>query len=298
VRGGPGYCICNDHHVNPTVTETAVVTLIDGTSGGDSANPLSSDSSGFGPETASLDITADDLPVPCPGCYHIEVVYSNGDSETERPSLPPPPPMPSGGWGRLSDFGDDLSFYSGRSDIQRIPGCDECALEALRRGESLGPIEHYGKYEKMFVDPLLAQFAAVSVAGGVAAAALIESGVAEVGTTAIRTKYALEVQDASAEAQAALAEARAGATLYRVGQLGESMTGESQYWSLTNPLTEGYVNGIGMPAVTPDFIMGGTLAPDALAITNEAAALGANAGGAIQVVTSPGGVTGLWFSML
>ena len=127
---------------------------------------------------------------------------------------------------------------------------------------------------------------------------MIESGVAEVGTTAIRTKYALEVQDASAEAQAALAEARAGATLYRVGQLGESMTGESQYWSLTNPLTEGYVNGIGMPAVTPDFIMGGTLAPDALAITNEAAALGANAGGAIQVVTSPGGVTGLWFSML
>jgi hypothetical protein len=83
-----------------------------------------------------------------------------------------------------------------------------------------------------------------------------------------------------------------------MGQLGESMAGESQYWSLTNPLSPGYASQMGMPAVAPDFIMGGTLAPGASVLTSEAAALGANAGGAIQVVTSPGGVTGLWFHML
>lgn len=55
------------------------------------------------------------------------------------------------------------------------------------------------------------------------------------GTTAsITTPYAVEVQSSSAEAQAALAQAQNGATLYRTGQLGTSMTGESQYWSLAS----------------------------------------------------------------
>jgi hypothetical protein len=75
------------------------------------------------------------------------------------------------------------------------------------------------------------------------------------------------------------------------------MAGESQYWSLTSPLSPGYASQVGLPGVTPDFIMGGTLAPSASVITNEAAALGANAGGGIQVVVSPGGVTGLCFHM-
>jgi len=39
----------------------------------------------------------------------------------------------------------------------------------------------------------------------------------------------------SAEAQVALAQAQNGETLYRTGELGESMAGESQYWSLQNP---------------------------------------------------------------
>ena len=53
-----------------------------------------------------------------------------------------------------------------------------------------------------------------------------------------------------------------------------------------------------MPGVKMNFIMGGTLDPGASAIVNEAAALGANTGGDIQIVTSPNGVTRLWFYML
>lgn len=43
--------------------------------------------------------------------------------------------------------------------------------------------------------------------------------------------------------------------------------------------------------------MQGTLNPGASAVTNEAAPLGANPGGGIQVVTSPGGVGSLTFTM-
>ena len=117
------------------------------------------------------------------------------------------------------------------------------------------------------------------------------------GTAAIQTPYALEVQSMSVEAQAAIAEVRGGATVFRAGQLGESMAGESQYWSLSHPLGPGYASQVGLPGVTPNFIMGGTVSPGAAVITNEAAALGANAGGGIQVVTSPGAATGLWFHM-
>ena len=107
----------------------------------------------------------------------------------------------------------------------------------------------------------------------------------------ITTPYAVETQSASAAAQGALAEAQNGATLYRMGELGKSMAGESQYWALQNPLTPGYANQIGMPGVTPNFIIGGTANPGSVIITNEAAGLGANAGGGIQVITSPRGVS-------
>jgi filamentous hemagglutinin len=114
---------------------------------------------------------------------------------------------------------------------------------------------------------------------------------------AIGTPYAVEVQSISAEAQAALSEVQGGASLFRTGQLGESMAGESQYWSLQSPLSPGYASQMGAPGVTPNFIMGGTLNPGASVITNEAAGLGVNAGGGIQVVVTPNGVQGLWFHM-
>jgi uncharacterized ion transporter superfamily protein YfcC len=75
------------------------------------------------------------------------------------------------------------------------------------------------------------------------------------------------------------------------------MGGESQYWSLQNPVTPGYASQMGMPAVTPNFMMGGTLNPGASVIANQAAGLGVNAGGGLQIVTSPGGVGLSWFHM-
>ena len=118
-----------------------------------------------------------------------------------------------------------------------------------------------------------------------------------IGRGAIQTPYAIEVASTSLEARAAMAAARNGATLYRTGELGESMAGESQYWSLQNPISPGYASNMGMPGVKANFIMGGTLNPGASAIANEAAALGANTGGEMQLVTSPGGVSNLWFHM-
>ena len=83
-----------------------------------------------------------------------------------------------------------------------------------------------------------------------------------------------------------------------MGELGESMAGESQYWSLQNPLNNPtYASGMGMPGVQSNFMMTGTLNPGAPVIANEAARLGANAGGEIQIVTSPGGVGNLSFHM-
>jgi hypothetical protein len=77
------------------------------------------------------------------------------------------------------------------------------------------------------------------------------------------------------------------------------MAGESQYWSLQNPaLSADYASQMGMPGVATNFVMSGTLNQGAAVVTNEAAGLGANAGGGIQVVTSPGGVGGLSFSSL
>ncbi len=120
---------------------------------------------------------------------------------------------------------------------------------------------------------------------------------ADAGATAITTPYGVEAQDASAEAQLARAQAESGASLYRTGQLGKSMGAESQYWSLQNPPAPGYAGQMGLPSVTPDFIMGGTLQPDASVVTNGAVGLGANAGGGIQVVTEPGAVRTDFFYM-
>ena len=114
----------------------------------------------------------------------------------------------------------------------------------------------------------------------------------------IATPYAIEEQSPSEEAQAALAQAQNGATLYRTGQTGVSMTGESQYWTLENPQGPGFANGLGTPPeVQPDFVMTGKLNPGATVITNEAPGLGTNTGGGIQVVTAPGGVGNLGFHM-
>jgi len=75
------------------------------------------------------------------------------------------------------------------------------------------------------------------------------------------------------------------------------MATESQYWSLQNPLTPGCAGRMGMPEVSTDFLMGGSLKPGASVITNKAPRLLTNSGGGIQVVTSPYGVDISWFVM-
>ena len=137
----------------------------------------------------------------------------------------------------------------------------------------------------------------IGTAGYSAIQARVATKAAQSGVQSIETLYGIETQSMSAEAQAALSEANSGGALFRTGQLGKSMTAESQYWSLQNPLTPGYAGQIGLPGVTPDFIMGGTLNSGASVITNAARALGSNAGGAIQVVTSEGGVGIQFFVM-
>jgi hypothetical protein len=117
------------------------------------------------------------------------------------------------------------------------------------------------------------------------------------GPSVIQTPYAIEVASSSVGARTAISAARNGATLYRAGELGESMAGESQYWSLQTPMSPGYASQMGIPGVRVNFIMGGTLNPGASAIANEAAALGANPGAGIQIVTSPNGLGNLWFYM-
>jgi RHS repeat-associated protein len=116
-------------------------------------------------------------------------------------------------------------------------------------------------------------------------------------TSDITTPYAVEVQSTTAEAQAALADVENGAQLYRMGELGENMAGESQYWSLENPLSNpDYANQMGLPGTNPNFVMSGTVNEGAGVVTNYAPGLGSNAGGGIQVVVTPGGVGNLTFT--
>ncbi len=82
-------------------------------------------------------------------------------------------------------------------------------------------------------------------------------------------------------------------TLYRGGVLGRSAgQPDAQFWSLENPLSPEYAARYGIPAenVTFDFVETATLRPGALFITREAPGLGANTGGAIEIVVDPGGV--------
>jgi RHS repeat-associated protein len=144
-------------------------------------------------------------------------------------------------------------------------------------------------------------YTAGQTTGGLLLAAIAAeaAGAAEAAEepASITTPYGVETQSTSAEAQAALAQVQDGATVYRTRALGENMAGESQYWSLENPLTNpDSANQMGMPGgQPPNFVMAGTVNPGASVVTNEAAGLGANAGGGIQVVTSPGGVSVVWF---
>ncbi len=125
----------------------------------------------------------------------------------------------------------------------------------------------------------------------VAAHALAE----EAGEAAIRTPYALALQEASEAALEARTAVSEGATLYRGGVVGRSAAAasEAQYWALESPLNAGYAARYGIPGENAafDFIETATLRPGARFITREAPGMGVGAsGGGIEAVIEPGGV--------
>ena len=81
--------------------------------------------------------------------------------------------------------------------------------------------------------------------GGVAG--LTRSSISSIAVKGISTPYGPALQSTTAEAQAALRQIRAGATVYKGGVLGRSETSASQFLSLESPLNQGYAGRYGIP---------------------------------------------------
>ena len=116
----------------------------------------------------------------------------------------------------------------------------------------------------------------------------------------VTTPRGLAVQSFTPEATALRNSVADGQQIFRAGNFPESAGAEGQYWSTQSPLTPGYANSVGaanLRANTPDFILGGNVNPGAGFITRYAPAYGSNAGGALEIVTQPGGVQTQFFHM-
>lgn len=112
-------------------------------------------------------------------------------------------------------------------------------------------------------------------------------------TTAIMTPRSVALQSGSEAAMVARNAVEKGAPLYRGGSLGKSNTGPtSQFWSMENPTGPRYAQRYGIPeSNTPfDFVETARIKPGAQFVTREAPGLGANGGGAIEVVIEENGV--------
>ncbi|ULT41737.1 hypothetical protein KRR40_45390 [Niabella defluvii] len=116
----------------------------------------------------------------------------------------------------------------------------------------------------------------------------------------IETPYGTATQSASTAASRAAFEVEQGATLYRMGTLGRSQAGEAQFWSLENPAKylndmKAFASKFGIPEENLQsggfFIESGKLRQTGFFITREAPGVGANSGGAVEVVVRPGTYT-------
>jgi hypothetical protein len=130
---------------------------------------------------------------------------------------------------------------------------------------------------------------------------LESAGVSGSGATpeAISTPYGDALQSDDPVAIAARAQVANGATLYRIGTIGQSHAAEAQFWSLENPANPGYAARYGIPAENVEhanFIETATLPPGTPFVTRPAPAVGANPGGGIEVVVPPGSVKMKYFS--
>jgi RHS repeat-associated protein len=110
----------------------------------------------------------------------------------------------------------------------------------------------------------------------------------------IQTPYGDAIQAFDAASQATFESVSQGSTVYRMGTTGQSETDQAQFWATLSPLTPGYAEMYGIPQENidnADFIEAGTVSPDTPFITRPSPGVGSNTGGAIEVVTPPGGVT-------
>jgi RHS repeat-associated protein len=114
----------------------------------------------------------------------------------------------------------------------------------------------------------------------------------------IPTPYGDALQGLDAASQAVLDEVSQGSTIYRMGTMGQSQTDQGQFWATTSPFDPAYGAIYGIPQENIDnanFIEAGTVSQDTPFITRPAPGVGDNPGGAIEVVTPPGGVTLQYF---
>jgi len=116
----------------------------------------------------------------------------------------------------------------------------------------------------------------------------------------VGTPYGTAVQDTSAAALRLRSEVAAGRPIFRGGNFPKSAGSDAQFFSPENPLSPGFADRVGagnLGSKTPDFIMGGRVRPGGNFITRPAPGLGANKGGALEIVNEPGAVQFDFFVM-
>ncbi len=109
----------------------------------------------------------------------------------------------------------------------------------------------------------------------------------------IKTPYGVAARSAAAEELAARTSVEEGASLYRMGTMGESAAAGGQFRSLEHPLAAGFAERYGIPAeniANANFIESATIKPRTPFGTRPAPSVGANPGGGIEVVVPSGGV--------
>jgi RHS repeat-associated protein len=122
------------------------------------------------------------------------------------------------------------------------------------------------------------------------AASLYEGAMDLIPPNSVSTPYGPAVQSSTAAAQTALSQVQNGATVYKGGVLGNSVTGGSQFLSLENPLSPGFAARYGIPPQNANFnfVLTGTVQDGAPVITRPAPSIPPNPGGGIEAVTTPG----------
>ena len=110
----------------------------------------------------------------------------------------------------------------------------------------------------------------------------------------VGTPYGPAFQSYTPAALSAIGQVQQGATLFRIGTLGQSQAAEAQFWSLQNPLTTPNYPGLyGIPpenVTNANFVETAILQPGSPFITRPAPAVGTNPRGGIEVVVPSGGV--------